>query len=503
MHRITPKRAPITTTVVSDEMTVLEESIVLNINPGRIIGQIKLEGRADVEHGDVTISLSNTSFTALTSEDGGFQLTDLPAGAYTLRASKNDFESLNLPSIIVNGGAETDLGELSMLRSRGDLSGQFQLAGAQTSEGVQVSLTNASGSLVASSITDSTGEYRFSGVPSGSYTLTACKQGYLPPNEINTVAVNANDEQRLGSVIINRPIIEFVEFASEVRTNNRRWRLTFDVPTDRVKAIKVTGEALMLDQDGVPYASQTDFVPFQTVGGQSFIDLELSDREGALLLNVTLRGDDCYLSETYNLVVNLDRTGPTLLDVQLQDGEFTNNRDTSIALVGFDAEEMMISGAGVQSVGGTADNTAQWIAASDSIIIGLTPGDGDKTIVVKTRDRAGNQTAEISRQIVLDTQAPSNASLAVFNPEIDETSGESYISSGVVNLSLVAIDPPANQLEMRLSNDPSFIGANWETFRSQVSWQLATPETDGIKTVYAQIRDVLTTEPEKCHQYLY
>ena len=122
---------PITTTVVSDEMTVLEESIVLNINPGRIIGQIKLEGRADVEHGDVTISLSNTSFTALTSEDGGFQLTDLPAGAHITGKQTTSNRLIcrasslmeRLKPILAN----------SLWRNPWYLSGRFQLAGAQTS----------------------------------------------------------------------------------------------------------------------------------------------------------------------------------------------------------------------------------------------------------------------------------------------------------------------------------------------------------------------------------
>lgn len=481
---------PVTVVVTDGEVGSLPESIVLNINPGRINGQIVLEGVSGDAHGDILVSLTNTSFTAITGADGTFQISDLPAGSYSLRATKENYDPVVLPGVTVRGGESTVLEVLTMRQSQGGLSGQFTLAGAQTSQGVQVSLKDLSGTLVNSAITDASGDFRFTSVPVGDYTIEACAQGYLPPRDIGTVAVSANQDQTLDSIIVNRPSITFPLFTGEVRTNERIWQLEFDVPTDRVKAVSVTGEALVLDNTGQPLDAQGEFVPFVTEGQTSHVSLQLGDREGALLINVSFRGDDCYLSQTYSLVVILDRTGPSLFDAFLSEGEFTNTRNATLQLEGFDADEMRITGTGLESVGGVGGNINNWIAAADEIAVGLSNGDGDKVINVQTRDFAGNLSSTHTKTIILDTQGPTDRAVSVFGALEDPADGAEYVSQSVVSLTFAALDPPTNQMEMRIANDPSFVDSMWETFTAQRSWQLPNPEVDEVKTIYAQIRDL-------------
>jgi hypothetical protein len=481
---------PVTAVVVDGEVSTLSESIVLNINPGRINGRIALEGASADGHSDIVLSLTNTSFTAITDADGTFQIADLPAGTYTLRATKENYDAMNLPGVMVRGGQNTELEDLSLSRSKGGLTGQFTLAGAQTSQGVQVSLKDLSNRLVSAAITDVSGDFRFTSVPVGEYTVEACAQGYLPPRDVGTVAISANQDHTLESIIVNRPTLTFPQFSGEVRTNERIWQLDFEVPTDRVKAVRVTGEALVLDNEGQPLDVQGEFVPFVTEGQTSHVSLQLSDREGALLINVSFRGDDCYLSETYSLVVNLDRTGPSLFDVQISEGEFTNTRTATLRIEGFDADEMRIAGDGLESVGGVGGNVNNWLIAADEIEVGLSNGDGDKVVTVQTRDFAGNQSSIHSKTIILDTQAPTDRAISVFGVLEDPIDGSEYVSQSVVSLTFAALDPPANQMEMRISNDPSFVDSMWETFTAQRSWQLPNSDLDEVKTIYAQIRDL-------------
>ena len=51
-------------------------------------------------------------------------------------------------------------------------------------------------------------------------------------------------------------------------------------------------------------------------------------------------------------------------------------------------------------------NTMEWIDYATSLNVTLTTGDGSKTVSVKFRDDAGNESSEVDDDIILDTTAP-------------------------------------------------------------------------------------------------
>jgi len=123
---------------------------------------------------------------------------------------------------------------------------------------------------------------------------------------------------------------------------------------------------------------------------------------------------------------------------------------------------------------------ASWESYSITKPWELTTGDGVKTVYIKFHDTLGNESTAISDSIEVDTTLPTNPSVLINN-------GMEYTNSQNVNLSLSATD--INLTEMRISENSSFAGANWEAFAGNKSRTLSGG--NGIKTIYAQFRDIV------------
>jgi len=85
-----------------------------------------------------------------------------------------------------------------------------------------------------------------------------------------------------------------------------------------------------------------------------------------------------------------------------------------------------------------------------------------------------------SPAFVLDTKNPTS-------PFIEIDSGVAKTNSVDVTLSLSVIDDTMTGMQMMISNDPGFAGAEYEAYATSKSWTL--PEGDGDKTVYVKFRD--------------
>ena len=106
--------------------------------------------------------------------------------------------------------------------------------------------------------------------------------------------------------------------------------------------------------------------------------------------------------------------------------------------------------------------------------------DGPRTVSAKFKDAAGNVTATaVTASIILDTAGPTGVSLKI-------NGGAFYTRTTAVTLALSGSDPSGVK-EMRLNNGS--LGGTWEPFAVAKSWTLSSG--DGVKTVYAQLRDNL------------
>jgi hypothetical protein len=111
-----------------------------------------------------------------TGKDGCFLLTDLPEGSYDLVARNAGYRTAEVPVVIDR--AQTLTIGIAMV-GVGNLYGAVTGPGGEWLPGVQITLTDVSGTVVATTGTDGAGSYRFSEVPEGLYTVRAPAFGVI------------------------------------------------------------------------------------------------------------------------------------------------------------------------------------------------------------------------------------------------------------------------------------------------------------------------------------
>lgn len=166
---------------------------------------------------------------------------------------------------------------------------------------------------------------------------------------------------------------------------------------------------------------------------------------------------------------------PNLFSISINGGDnITNSREVTLNMVApADCQYMMVAN--------TNDfSGSQWesFAATKSWI--LTPEAGIKTVYALFRDAYGNTTSgALSDNITLQL-LPYQYSISVEN-------GAIYSYSRDVTITLAA--PPGTSF-MKISTNPSFSGAQWETYSVSKNWHIASPFDNGDLVIfYARFRD--------------
>ena len=488
--------------VVEGEVFNLGEPVVLDINPGAISGVVRVEGAGDDGHDGVTISLVGTDKAPVTGDNGTFQLDEVGAGVHRLVITKEGFDKAEVAGVVVNAGETTQLTEpIEVKRSRGTIKGQITLAGSMNSDGVAVQMVSSDGRDSFTTLTNSDGEYRFEKVPVGQYAFQACKQGYLPPSELNARAVTADTVDELPTVTMNKPLIAFVPQEGQPPgryfTNEETIRLRFsELPVDQLTGVKITGDA----QASAGQVDEQGWVNGQVTTNDmsAYLDLTLQPGDGAKLIQVQFRNDGCFVSDVYQLVITLDRTGPQLINARFAEGDFSNSREVRLNIISLDAHRLTIRGDIAEVENQVVDGDSITVSAKPELTVRLTDGDGPKSITLSAIDAAGNLAASpetISAGVVLDTEAPTNGTLTIED-------GADYTGKARVLLALSADD--ANGVtEVLISNDATFVGAQWQPYQRTLNWVLNDSSNgdvaqfaanDGEKRVYARFRDAAGNE---------
>ena len=113
----------------------------------------------------------------------------------------------------------------------------------------------------------------------------------------------------------------------------------------------------------------------------------------------------------------------------------------------------------------------------------LSDDDGKKTVYIKFRDAAKNETKPAQASIILDRQEPYDEKIVIEN-------NKRFLNKllPVVKLSIFA----EGAEKMAISNSRNFERAKWEPYQTTKEWKLAAGE--GIKKVYAKFRDEALNE---------
>lgn len=166
---------------------------------------------------------------------------------------------------------------------------------------------------------------------------------------------------------------------------------------------------------------------------------------------------------------------PNLFAVSINGGDsLTNNREVTLNLVApADCQHMMISNSNDFAA-------SQWESFAASRSWMLTADAGDKTVYAMFRDAYGNTTSgTISDNIMLQ--------LLPYQYSVDVEDDAIYAYSRNITLTLIA---PSGTSFMKISTNPSFAGAQWETYSGSKNWHIGSQIDNGDLVIfYVRFRD--------------
>ncbi|WP_108988807.1 MFS transporter [Streptomyces coelicoflavus] len=178
-------------------VTVGERPVELDVvlgGAGRLAGSVVTADGSPVR--DAIVTLTNVHgevvSTTRSGREGGYVITDLVAGEYTLAASAPAFRPAALP-VSVQAARETrqdvELAGGAVLR------GTVRASGGRIVEDARVTLLDAAGNVVDTLTTGPDGTFRFVDLSSGEYTVIAA--GYPPVATVLQVAGGGRTERDL------------------------------------------------------------------------------------------------------------------------------------------------------------------------------------------------------------------------------------------------------------------------------------------------------------------
>lgn len=171
----------------------VELDVVLG-GAGRLAGAVRTADGAAVRDALVTLTNVHGEVVAATrtGREGGYVITDLVAGEYTLAASAPAFRPVALP-VSVQAARETrqdvELAGGAVLR------GTVRANGGRPVEDARVTLLDAAGNVVDTLTTGPDGTFRFVDLASGEYTVIAA--GYPPVATVLHMAGGGRTERDL------------------------------------------------------------------------------------------------------------------------------------------------------------------------------------------------------------------------------------------------------------------------------------------------------------------
>ncbi|WP_018546985.1 MFS transporter [Streptomyces sp. LaPpAH-108] len=178
-------------------VTVGERPVELDVvlgGAGRLAGSVVTADGSPVRDAIVTLTNVHGEVVATTrsGREGGYVITELVAGEYTLAASAPAFRPAALP-VSVQAARETR--QDVELAGGAVLKGTVRATGGRAVEDARVTLLDAAGNVVDTLTTGADGTFRFVDLSSGEYTVIAA--GYPPVATVLQVAGGGRTERDL------------------------------------------------------------------------------------------------------------------------------------------------------------------------------------------------------------------------------------------------------------------------------------------------------------------
>jgi len=432
---------------------------------GAIVGRIALDdpsaGTAAlvVELGQVTVTLTDPEGRALQADNGAprtaeldignsgerviadFTFLDVVPGRYGLDVAGvgSRYVAPTIPRFDVTAGDVLNLGafvfaapSLEGGAGPGSITGAVRLeGGAGGARSVELFRRGAGGpELFATARTNIDGAFTFTGLPIGGYAIESELEGFTP-GHIMDIAIGEGEGQLLAQTFVGDDAIVLhpvtaVLLPTVQQTEGQFYTRDDSLPLNvlafgGVTAMRLGTDVGFRDVDAAP-------VPFTPYNASAVVPLPARQGPIDVFGQFEARGDAddagafVFVSPTFKTTVVRDATAPTIATAAPAgiapnaDGSFFLSGDLvglSLAIEAFDEHSAVAGVAIVQAT--TAPDAATLVfdavtspggAVSLREPLALTAGDGNKTVFVFVRDRAGNVSAPTRVVLVTDTTAP-------------------------------------------------------------------------------------------------
>ena len=135
------------------------------------------------------------------------------------------------------------------------------------------------------------------------------------------------------------------------------------------------------------------------------------------------------MASYFNLT--LDTTAPSGLTLQINDGALYATSTAVTLKISVSDEQTTGYQMKIWGIDGVADEgSASWETYATAKSVNLTAGDGLKTVHIKVRDDVGNETAEVSDDITLNTAVPV---VTITGPDKSKISKVSGFNTAIIN----------------------------------------------------------------------
>jgi hypothetical protein len=189
------------------------------VTTGTLTGMMYQNGNTSNRVEGVTVKVGTQTFT--TGADGLYTAT-IPAGVYTVTASKNGYTSASVMRTVTNGNTVWGSIELVAQATTGILTGKIFATQMQNptdmSQLVQGALVKVGTQM---STTGANGEYRFT-LPPGNHVVQVSKSGFVDSSLTRTVAVGATVQGDIGLSTAMMPDTQAPEISLSFASDGNR-----------------------------------------------------------------------------------------------------------------------------------------------------------------------------------------------------------------------------------------------------------------------------------------
>jgi len=465
---------------------------------GDLSGTATLAGAGD--HRGISVEIASLGASAQTDSTGAWQLTGVPTGRYTLAARKDGYATHSVPDVTVTEGQITSVTA-------------FELAAQLAAFEIEQRSTPPRSGYVSSLLL----RLRFTEAPAGATEIWISEQGDfgsgawesfqgtthdfdLPATSEDgsfTLYVRFRDTSSVessvfaASAVLDREaptgasvVIDAGADFSTSPDGDVSLTLVAADETSGVSQVKVAVDGVVDDEAGESFQSTLGPVRLDapTTDGHKTVAVVFIDRAG----NESAAARD---------TIYLDRTAPS--GTVTVDSASGHTQSPYVRLILEASEPCGADYPGGCDAGGNSPYQmalatradflgAAWFGYVDDPGFDLTPEDGEQTVYVKFRDRAGNESAIVEDTVILDRTPPSGTRLTI-------NGGKRVTNDETLDLTLMATD--AAEMIIAETQDLSG-GTGWIAFAGAHQYTLTSLD-EGLHTIYARFRDDAGNESEQ------